>query len=49
MCDCLQIEQTLVAALSLLPDNEIADDYEKIRFVYCPVCGRRFEDVEQKG
>lgn len=43
MCECLKIEETLIAAGQLLPiENEISDDYMDIEFKYCPVCGEEF-------
>lgn len=48
MCECLKIEETLIAAGQILPIvNEITDDYLGINFSHCPVCGNEFSLITE--
>lgn len=45
VCECLKVEETLIAVGQLLPtENEITDDFRDIEFKYCPVCGSKLSD-----
>ncbi|UZQ49837.1 hypothetical protein [Clostridium kluyveri] len=47
MHDCSKIEEILVIAGQLLPENnEVTDAYEEIQFNHCPVCGTKFSNTD---
>lgn len=44
-CNCKQVEALLQKAVQELPDGDTANELEQLMFSYCPVCGKKFEEV----